>query len=316
MASTGVTLTNTEIEVFSGRVLTSYQHRDYFGEDLLMFQGQTAGEVVNQPIMQENPDGAQNLADGGDHDDTAVMEGQPVNLVDPIKSFSDILKTQVDIRPDLSLIENVGAQVGRDVGIGRTLRISNYLLDQAVVASQTRALTLAPTTTLTLGEQVAALIEIIAAEMDDNAIPDDQRYMFMKPTHFYALRALPNVISSDFTQGQNINQSIGGNMSVLNYLNFTIRNMGSVFGTNWLSSLQDAKNLPTQTSTGHTNMRMDQSDTIAICWHTGSTIVRHQTGLQASIDWIQRQQVWMSIARLHMGIKTVKPQGVFAIVAT
>ena len=315
MASTGVSLTDTAIEVFSGRVLTSYQHRDYFGEDLLMFQGMTAGEIVGQPVMQENADGAQNLADGGDHDDEAVMIGVDVNLVDPIKSFSDILKTQVDVRPDLALIENVGAQVGRDVGIGRTLRISNYLLDQAVNATQTRALTLAPTSAGTLGEQVAFLIEIIAAEMDDNAVPDDQRYMFMKPTHFYALRALPAVISSDFTQGQNINQAIGGNMSVLNYLNFTIRNMGSVFGTDFLLAAHDPKNLPTQTSTGHTNMRMNQTDTIALCWHTGSTIVRHQTGLQASIDWIQRQQVWMSIARLHMGIKTVKTEGVFAIVA-
>jgi hypothetical protein len=314
MASTGVSLTDTDIEVFSGRVLTSYQHRDYFGEELLMFQGMTAGEIVNQPIMEENATGAQNLADGGDHDDEAVMVGHEVQLTLPIKSFSDILKTQVDVRPDLSLIENVGAQVGRDVGIGRTLRISNYLLDQAVTATQTRALTLAPSSAVTVGEQVAHVIEIVAAEFDDAGIPDDQRYMFMKPTHFYALRALPNVISSDFTQGQNINQAIGGNMSVLNYLNFTIRNMGSVFGTNWLSSLEDGKNLPTQTSTGHTNMRMDQTTTVALAWHTGSTIVRHQTGLQASIDWIQRQQVWMSIARLHMGIKTVKPEGVFAIV--
>ena len=311
MASTGVSLTDTEIEVFSGRVLSAYQHRDYFSEDLLMFTGQTAGEKINQPVIQENPDGATNLVDGGDHDDEAVITSNEVELTLPIKSFTDILKTQVDIRPDLNLIENVGAQLGRDVAIGRNLRIANYLHGVAIAETQTRSLALAPTGDT--GDDVQALIEIIAAEFDDNGIPDDQRYMFMKPTHFYALRALPNVISSDFTQGQNINQAIGGNMSVLNYLNFTIRNMGSVFGTNFLASAHDGKFLPTQTSTGHTNMRMDQLTTVALCWHTGSTIVRHQTGLQASIDWIQRQQVWMSIARLHMGIKTVKPEGVWAI---
>jgi len=310
--STGVTLTDTDIEVFSGRVLASYQHRDYFGEDLLMFTGQTAGEIINQPVILENSTGATNEPDGGDHEDVANITGVDIPLVDPIKSYSDILKTQVDVRPDLNLIENVGAQLGRDVAIGRNLRIANYLHGVAIAEGQTRSLILAGTGTDT-GDAVQELIEIIAAEFDDNGIPDDQRYMFMKPTYFYALRSKPAVISSDFTQGQNINQAIGGNMSVLSYLNFTIRNMGSVFGTDWTATAPGAgKNLPNASS--GTDMNVNQTTTVAVCWHTGSTMVRHQTGLQASIDWIQRQQVWMSIARLHMGIKTVKPEGVFSIV--
>ena len=120
-----ITLTDTDLEVFGIGVLEAYQHRDYFQEDWALFQGMTAGEVVNVPVMQEGE--AVNLPDGSAHEGSAEMIGYDVKLVDPIKSFHDIKKTQVDIRPDLNLLTTSGKQCGRDVGFGRTIRIANHL---------------------------------------------------------------------------------------------------------------------------------------------------------------------------------------------
>ena len=86
-----ITLTTTDLEVFGIGVLEAYQHRDYFREDWALFQGMTAGEVVNVPVMQEGE--ATNLADGQTHAGTAQMIGYEIPLVDPIKSFVDILKS-------------------------------------------------------------------------------------------------------------------------------------------------------------------------------------------------------------------------------
>ena len=47
---------------------------------------------------------------------------------------------------------------------------------------------------------------------------------------------------------------------------------------------------------------------------TGRRRGRTRPGLTASMGWSQRQEAWMSSARLNMGIKTVKTEGVFSIV--
>lgn len=302
-----ITLTTTDLEVFGIGVLEAYQHRDYFQEDWALFQGMTAGEVVNVPVMQEGE--AVNLADGSGHNGTAQMIGTEILLVDPIKSFVDILKSQVDIRPDLNLLTTVGRQVGRDVGFGRTIRIANHLAFTANGESNEQTGDFQ--TDDGLGTRVKNGIKGIATAFDDAGVDDEMRFMMLKPDAFYALRGEAEVISSDFTQGQNINQAIGGNMSILNYLNFTIRNMGGIFGIDWTDSAHQAKKLPTATNRV---MQYDMTDVYGIAWQHDSWAARHQTGLETNVDWIHRDQVWMPIARLHMGLRVIKTDGLRTLV--
>lgn len=301
-----ITLTTTDLEVFGIGVLEAYQHRDYFQEDWALFQGMTAGEVINTPVMQEGE--AVNRADGSAHAGTAQMIGTEIPLVDPLKSFVDILKTQVDIRPDLNLLTTVGRQVGRDVGTGRSIRIANHLASIANTNSNEETGDFQSDSGL--GVRVKDGIKAIAAAFDDDGVDSEMRFAMLKPDAFYALRGETEVISSDFTQGQNINQAIGGNMAILNYLNITIRNMGGIFGVDWTDSAHVAKNLPTSP----TNMAYDQTDVTGIFWQHDSWAVRHQTGLETNVDWIHRDQVWMPIARLHMGMAVIKTDGLRTLV--
>lgn len=303
-----ITLTDTELEVFGIGVLEAYQHRDYFQEDWALFQGMTAGEVVNVPVMQEGE--ATNLVDGVSHNGTATMLGTEIALVDPIKSFVDVLKTQVDVRPDLNLLTTVGRQVGRDVGFGRTIRIANHLAFTADANTQTKTGDF-QSDNAGLGSRVVTGIKQIATEMDDRGVDSEMRFGMLKPDIFYALRGETEVISSDFTQGQNINQAIGGNMSILNYLNFTMRNMGGIFGVDFTDSAHFAKRLPTATGV---EMAFDQTNVVGIFWQHDSWAARHQTGLETNVDWIHRDQVWMPIARLHMGMRVIKLDGLWLLV--
>lgn len=302
-----LTLTDTETEVFAIGVQEAYQHADYFDNGWSIFTGMVAGESLNVPVMQEGE--AENKADGTDHAGSATMASVNIDLVDPIKSFSDILKTQVDIRPDLNLISNVGAQLGRDVGIGRTIRIANHLSFTADANS--KSVTDDFATISGLGDTVKDAIANVMALMDDDGIPASMRFALMKPKQFYSVRGVAEIVSSDFTQGQNVNQSIGGNMAMMSYLNCIIRNVGGIFGIDWTATAHAGKNLPTATGK---EMADDMSNVVALFWHHDAWAVRHQTGLESSIDWIQRNQVWMSIARLHMGVKVIQTDGLFILI--
>ena len=301
-----ITLTVTDLEVFGIGVLEAYQHRDYFQEDWAHFIGMTAGETVNVPVMQEGE--AVNKPDGEAHNGSATMTGVEVTLVDPIKSFVDIAKTQVDVRPDLNLLTTTGKQVGRDVGFGRTLRIANHLAFTSDAAA--KVVNGDFQSDSGLGSRVKSAIKTVATLFDDDGVDEEMRFGMLKPDAFYSLRGEEEVISSDFTQGQNINQAIGGNMAILNYLNMTMRNMGGIFGIDWTDSSQMSKKLPTGTGV---EMAFDMTDVIGIFWQHDSWAARHQTGLETNVDWIHRDQVWMPIARLHMGVKVIKQDGLMII---
>ncbi len=235
-----LTLTDTETEVFAIGVQEAYQHADYFDTGWSIFTGQIAGESLNVPVVQAGE--AENRADGTSHSQGATIASVNIDLVDPVKSFSDILKTQVDIRPDLNLISQVGAQLGRDVGFGRSLRIANHLMFTADANSKT--VTDDFGTIADLGDTVKDGIAQIMSNMDDEGVPTSMRFGLLKPRQFYATRGVAEVVSVDFTRGQNVNQSIGGNMAGMEYLNCLIRNMGGIFGGDWTASAHAGKNLP------------------------------------------------------------------------
>lgn len=303
-----ITLTATETEVFGVGVLEAYQFADFFSEDWTLFQGMTAGEVINVPVFSAID--AINLPDATDHNGSATITGVEVPLVDPVKAFVDIEMAQVDVRPDLNLIENTGRALGRAVGYGRTIRVANHMVTQADSNSNFFEVDQTDATGAARGEQFKSGIVQVAAAMDDAGIPAEDRFALLKPTQFYELRGLAEVISSDFTQGQNRNQSIGGQSSLLNYLNFDMRNAGGLFGINWLDSAHDQLFLPT--ASDH-DMAHDSTNVIGLFWHKDSTVVRHQTGLRSAVDWIPRSQVWLAIARLHMGVRVVKTAGVYIL---
>ena len=308
-----VTLTDTETEVFGVGVLEAYQFNDFFGEDWTRFQGMTAGEIINVPVFEQV--WAENKPDAESHEGAATITGHEVPLVDPIKAFVDIAMTQVDIRPDLNLLSNAGRALGRAVGYGRTIRVANFMAYTAENASQTVDCDIEQSDRDDIGKAVKYALQELSAAMDDDGIPADARYGLLQPTYFYALRGQTEVISRDFTQGQAHNQQVGGQLSVLDYLTLLIRNAGGIFGIDWTGSAYTGLNLPTADTDG-LEMQVNMSDMIGLFWHRDSTVVRHQTGLRSAVDWIPREQVWLAIARLHMGIQVIHTDGVYVIMAT
>ena len=292
-----LTLTATEVEMYAGTSLFQYQLLDYFGESSMRFMGPKAAEVINQTVVQSGT--AANFADGQSHlSGAATIKGVEIPLTPPLKARVDVKRSDVDTRPDMNLLSDLGENHGMAVARGRTVRLMNVLSYAANAASQEFEVD-TETTSNDLGDLIAAGIESIAVAMDTAGVPETNRYGLLYPAGFYKLGLATKIQTKDNGGLGNI-QTFGGPNAVLPYLNFQIANCGLGFGTDWTDS---AYNTPfTGVPTG---WRYDMTGVLGIFWHKDAFAVRHQTTLERSAEWLPEHQSWLTMSRLHFGAKVL-----------
>lgn len=289
-----VTLTNTETEVFGGRVFAAFQVADAFGSSMMQFYGMRPTEVVNVPVTQAGT--AKFLGDGADHtaEDSSIV-GVSVPLFTPLKSSNIVKKEQVDVRPDLGLLRNLGKQHGRNVGQQKTKTILQIISKSADDAGNSVSQDLDSATSAP--SETKEGIKVIATAFDEAGVPSDGRFAFLRSQVWYELADQDGVMSLDFG-GQANRQTMGGNLSPISYLNFTIFNLGIGFGEDF-----------TDSSAAHTAIKypteFDMTSVWGVFWQEDSWALRHQTQLESTVGWVEEKQVWLVLARLHMGAKSI-----------
>lgn len=289
-----VDLSNTETEVFGGAVYMAYIHGDMFGTTGMQFYGVRPTEVVNVPVVRAGQ--AMFLDDGADHtNEDSSMTGVQVPLFKPLKSSNIIKQSQVDVRPDLSILENLGKQHGRNVARMKTITILQMLAKSSDLAGNDVAAPGAGWAGAT-GADIKAGVKDIAAAMDLAGVPAEGRHGMMKSDLWYELVDLEGVIRKDFGGKANV-QTAGGNGAVINYLNFDIKNCGVGFGTNW-DALGTSLDIPDA-------IQKDLTKSFAVFWHEDAWALRHQTSLHVVTPFIDHKQAWLCLARLHMGCAEV-----------
>lgn len=288
-----VDLTTTETEEFGGRVYQGYQFTDLFGMTGMQFYGARPTEVVNVPVVQKGD--AKFLDDGGDHtDDDSSMKGVGVPLFTPLKSMNTVKRSQVDTRPNLGLLRNLGLMHGQNVGELKTITCLNVLAGAADGAGNNINGDFTGS-----GVPAAAKdsIKELAGTMDKAGIPSYGRRCMMDSTLFYELADQDGVMSVDFG-GQANRRTIGGNLAVIEYLNILIFNCGLGFGTDWTNTNLHSHDFDS-------GIAFNMSDVRAVAWHEQAWALRHQTALEAGAGWVEHKQSWLALARLHMGAKEV-----------
>ena len=307
-----VALTLTETEVYGGAVFAAYTHTDYFGTTGMQFYGVRPTEVVNVPVTQQGD--ASFLDDGADHtNEDSSFIGAQVPLFDPIKSSNLVKQTQVDTRPDLAILENLGRQHGRNVGRVKTIGLLNLLAGAADGAGNNISGDFDGASDL--GAEVKNGVKAVATAMDEAGVPPEGRHMMLKSSSFYELADQDGVMSVDFG-GQANRQRIGGNLAPIMYLNILILNVGVGFGQDWTDTTLGGIDFPTA-------LDHDMTQVHAVAWHEDAWALRHQTQLQTVTPFIDHKQAWLVLARLHMGAAEVMTQsdqdnreGIYALVDT
>lgn len=288
------TLTTVATTVYGGQAFMAYQLSDLFGTQFMVFYGATAADNINIPIVDGSA--AVDLADGGDHttSGTASMTGKNIPVYIPVKAKSMVHQDQIDLRPDLQIMTRVGRVHGTRVGLGKTIRIMNHLIDDAETATNETITNYSGASDV--GAAVDADIKALAASWDEAGIPPMGRHIMLKSDLFYELPAVRAIFGQEFG-GQASAQTVSLNFTI-RYLNFFIHNGPVGFGTDYSG---------TSFNTFPTNI--DLGDVRALIWHEDSWALRHQVELRTSFGWVEHKQAYLVMSRLHMGFDILQSAG-------
>lgn len=291
-----ITLTDTELEVFGMAVMMEFGQRDIIPTEWHLMMGQIDGEVVNQTIY--NAGEATILEDGNDHNGSAEITGIEVPLVNPIKDFVDIKFQSIDERPGLQLLQNSGKMIGRNIGFQHSLMKLNLLAKESDTLANTVSGDLDATVTATLATAAKSVLLEIIGNMDDDSVPNGDRYAVVKPQIFHALHSADDVVRLDFGGPANV-QNVAGNFgTMLRWHDVIIVSAGGFFAVDWTAAAHSGRNLPS-------TMAFDMTNVYGLVWHKEAWVERIQRDLLMTVEWIPRSQVWMPIGRLHMGAKVL-----------
>ena len=298
-----------DLEVYAGEVMAAYQFQDFFGTNGMRYFGMKPTEKINLPIISEKNNGAKGLADGADHapDDAQIGALEIPLWTLPVKSGDLVKRSDVDVRPDLNVLQTLGAQHGRNVGKGKTIRYLNCLASAAATASNFKV---QDYTTSVGAENVRQGVEDIMAAMDALGIDPVGRYGMLKPAPYYKLAQVESVIRGDWGGAQNI-KNIGGNGQVLNYLNCNIKNCGLGLGTDWTNSTYNTMFGASDTALVRADMAT--KDVYGVFWHQDSWAMREQVRPENSLEWLAEKQSWLVLSRWHAGYATLQSGGIWVL---
>ena len=222
-------ITGAAITMAWKRMFFAYQEVNVFKPQMADYMTQALGEShVLDTIPRRN---ATFLAD----DQTLTEETEStvdvtLTLFNPLKDWSDIRRSDIQVRPDLSLARNKFIALGRNISNTETRALLGILCSAASTAGNERTYDALALTNL--GTRTAEQIRLLAADMDLNGVPPQNRWGMLKSDLWYALKAETVVTSSDFGGMANVQFP----MEILNYLNFKIVNVGTFWGTDFTSS--------------------------------------------------------------------------------
>lgn len=288
--------TEAEVEEFIGKVWQAYSIGKAFFPQMADFHAASKGEVKNVPQVERQD--AVNKADGTTHaDDSEALTAVEVPLELPMKRWVWINKDDYDVRPDLALFTNFSTGMGMDLVEGENRRCALTLMKQADTDGQEVN---ADFTTTGFGARFAAELRASAAQFDEDGVPDDgNRWLWVKPLIFYALRAEEGVIRLDFGGQADVRRP----RSILEYVGWKIMRLPGVFGNDFTGTPFAALNLPTHQS-------FDASKAVAIAAHSSSWVWRQVKGMERlGPDWWTDRDQWKIEARIHHGIRSRNSEG-------
>ena len=153
--------------------------------------------------------------------------GVTLNLFDPLKDWADLKHSDLQVRPDLSLVRNKFIALGRNISNTETRALLGIICSAASTAGNER--TFDDATQSGLGDRVAQQLRLLAADADVDGVPWQNRWGMMRSDLWYALKDVAGVTSTDFGGMANVQFPI----KVLNYLNWQIINVGTFWGTDF-----------------------------------------------------------------------------------
>lgn len=222
-----------------------------------------------------------------------------MTLFNPLKDWSDIRRSDIQIRPDLSLVRNKFIALGRNISNTETRALLAIVSKAASGAGNER--TFDALTQSGLGDKVAEQLQLLAGDLDKNGVPPQNRWGMLKSSLWYALKSVAGVTSLDFGGMANVQFP----MKILNYLNFQIVNVGTFWGTDFTA---------TAFNTFPTLAQFDATNTVGTFWHQEAWAWRRVAAMeQIGPREIRPNDTFNIEARIHWTARDRDTAGMFIL---
>jgi hypothetical protein len=278
------------LKLFSGEVLSAFDEANMF-MDKHMVRSISNGKSAQFPATWK--------ATAAYHTAGVELDGQAINHNERIIAIDDMLVSDVFI-PDIDEAKShfeVRAEYSKQTGRAISYELDKHGLQMVVLAAQASATVsggnggsvLTDAEFDTAGGDLAAGMFDAAQALDEKDIPEDDRYMVLRPAQYYLMAQTTNVLNRDW-----------GGSGV--YADGTVLKVAGI-------SINKSNHFPrTNISTGPTKYRIDASNTYAAVWHKSAVGTVKLKDLSTRMDYLPRNIGTLIVAKIAVGTGILRPE--------
>ncbi len=286
------------LKLFSGEVLASFRKKTMF-LDKHMVRTVSAGKSAQFPVVGR--------ASATTHAAGAEILGQEIRQSEAVISIDDKIVSHVfvDELDEAMNHYDLRSYYAQELGFALAQEFDNNVARSIGLATRATAnltelpggTTVTSATAKTVADDLAGAIFDAAQQLDENDVPDSDRFCIVRPAQYYLL-------VESTTKG--IHRDYGGEGS---YADGSIMRIAGIpiFASN---------NLPItdiRTTTNNTKYEAAFDTTAAFVWHKSAVGTAKLIDLAVRADYDPRRLGWLTVAKYAMGHGTLRPEAAVEI---
>jgi hypothetical protein len=290
------------LKVYAGEVLTAFEQASVT-MDKHVVRSINSGISAQFPLVWKtaSTEYAYINASGNTGTTAAKLDGTAINKAEKVISIDGLLLADhfVNNLDEAMNHYDVRSIYAKEAGIALGTQWDKNILQQGVLGARSAALVtsgnggsvLTAAGYGTTGATLAAGMFDAAQKLDENNVPENDRYMFVKPAQYYLMAETTNVINRDW----------GGAGT---YSEGTVLKVAGIH-------IVKTNNLPTTNITGGsvTTHNGNFSTTVGLVMHKSSVATVKLINLAVETEYDIKLQGWWIVAKYAMGHGFIRPEG-------
>jgi hypothetical protein len=286
------------LKVFSGMVLASFVRKTVMRERTMLRQI-PHGKSAQFPVVGR--------AVASRHTPGAYIKGQSIKHAERLIHIDDLLISPVEIAEidELKNHYDVRSQYAMELGDSLAQVYDSNLIKTAILAARANAtitggeggIEIEKSDADTNAQALAAALFQAAQRLDENHVPEEDRYALVRPAQYYLL-----VQNTD-----TINKNWGGAGAYSDGKILRIAGLSIVKTTNIPNSL-------VQAAAGENNSyNGDYTGTVASVFHKSAVGTVSLMSLKTATEWSERLQTTLMLAKMAVGHGILRPEAAVEI---
>ena len=290
------------LKVYAGEVLTAFEQASVT-MDKHVVRSINSGISAQFPLVWKtaSTEYAYINASGNTGTTAAKLDGTAINKAEKVISIDGLLLADhfVNNLDEAMNHYDVRSIYAKEAGIALGTQWDKNILQQGVLGARSSTLVtsgnggsvLTASGYGTTGATLAAGMFDAAQKLDENNVPENDRYMFVKPAQYYLMAETTNVINRDW----------GGAGT---YSEGTVLKVAGIH-------IVKTNNLPTTNITGGsvTTHNGNFSTTVGLVMHKSSVATVKLINLAVETEYDIKLQGWWIVAKYAMGHGFIRPEG-------